>query len=183
MSRQCIFWIIVGTNGVGKTTFAKDIIEKKYPKDRSVLIADPDGYEPAWHKYPSIDVGNIQHMTNHRFRFMSPEKEDLEEFRKFKNGMLVLDDCNHYLKANLQTEMKQIFIRRRQNDVDIIAMAHHLTEVPPKFWNFASHLVLFKTGPLRRSANIPMFIKDEGHIAEVNNHPDRHYKKIIKLRG
>lgn len=182
MARQCIFWIVVGTNGVGKTTFVKNIVDS-YPKNRNVLIADPDGYEKAWHKFPPIgDSSLIPAMTNHRFRHMDPEKEDLEFYKKFQHGMMVLDDCNHYLRANLQHGMKQILVRRRQNDVDIIAIAHHLTEVPPKFWNFASHLVLFKTGPLRRSVNIPMWIRDDGYIDRINNHPDRHYKEIIQLR-
>lgn len=180
--RQCIFWIVVGTNGVGKTTFVKNIIER-YPTNRNVLIADPDGYEPAWYKFPEIpSVDLIPNMTKHRFRHMNPDKEDLEYYKTFQHGMLVLDDCNHYLQANLQHQMKQILVRRRQNDIDIIAVAHSLTEVPPKFWNFASHLVLFKTGTMRKQVNIPMWIKDDGHIQEVNDHKDRHYNKILQLR-
>lgn len=182
MPRQCIFWIVVGTNGVGKTTFVNNIVEG-YPKERNVLIADPDGYEPAWYKYPQIpDVNLIPSMTKHRFRHMAPDKEDLEIYKYFRHGLLVLDDCNHYLRANLQYAMKQIMIRRRQNDVDIIAVAHSLSEVPARFWSFASHLVLFKTGATRKQENVPSFIKDEGHVNEVNEHPSRYYHKMIQLR-
>lgn len=177
--RQCIFWIVIGTNGVGKTTLIENLVQKE---KRNVLIADPDGYEKAWYKYPEIEAEQIEYMTNHKCRFIAPEKDDLEYFKGFKNGLLVLDDCNHYLKANLQFGMKQIFVRRRQMNIDIIAVAHSLTEVPPRFWSFASHLILFKTGAMRKTVNIPSFIKDEGHIEEVNKHPNRHHYKMIRLR-
>lgn len=177
--RQAIFWIVIGTNGVGKTTLVENLVKAE---KRNVLIVDPDGGEKAWYRYPEIEVEQIEYMTNHKCRFIAPEKEDIEYFKNFRNGLMVLDDCNHYFRPNLQFGMKQILVRRRQMNVDIIAVAHSLTEVPVKFWSFATHLILFKTGPLRKSANIPMFIKEEGHIDEVNKHPNRHHHKVIKLR-
>ena len=82
MKRQCIFAIIIGTNGFGKPTLVSILVDKD---KRSVLIADPDGGEKAWDKYPEIHREQIQYMTNHKCKLIAPEVDDIEAFKKFKN--------------------------------------------------------------------------------------------------
>ena len=50
--RQVLFFIIVGTNGTGKTTLTKKLIT-----GRKTLVVDPDGLE--WSHIPTIDIDEI----------------------------------------------------------------------------------------------------------------------------
>jgi hypothetical protein len=63
----------------------------------------------------------------------------------FHNGMVLFDDCRAYFTSSLDKDLHRFLIRRRQNMLDIIAVAHGFTEVPPKFFTFATEIILFKT--------------------------------------
>ena len=178
--RQNLFFVIVGTNGVGKTTILNKMVNESGKK---TLILEPDGME--WGGVPEINTEQIPKFSQvekpYKARMISPEPEDLEEFIKYSNGNLVLDDCRYYLKARMEQEIRKVLIRRRQNNIDVFAVAHSLIDIPAQFWIFATHLILFKTTPIRLS-NTREFSHLKPAIEEVNANSNPYHFKIIPLR-
>lgn len=176
--------IILGYNGTGKTTLVKKIVLNEIKHRRRVLIVTPDDIE--W---------NTIEMVHPRF----PDRiRDYVLARKiiynkgvlpiisdnFRNGLLIFDDCRAYFDASLDSDLHELLIRRRQKMIDIIAVGHGFTEVPPKMFTFASEIVLFKTmDNIERRKNV---LKDyeamKQHQADVNQRAEinPHYFKIIK---
>jgi|TARA_R110000803_G_scaffold145554_1_gene211368 ABC-type Mn2+/Zn2+ transport system ATPase subunit len=176
--RQVLFFIIVGTNGTGKTTLTKQLIN-----GRKTLVVDPDGLE--WSNLPTIDIDEITQLKDDKHaRIIAPAYKEIIELINYRNGNLVLDDCRYYVRSRIEEGVRQLLVRRRQKDVDIFAVAHSLNEVPPTFWTFATHLVLFKIkdNPQRLKQNIPKFKElTEKHIPEISAHKDHHYFRVIPL--
>jgi len=176
--RQVLFFIVVGTNGTGKTTFVKQLIGNK-----KTLVIDPDGLE--WGMLPTIDIDEITLLKDGKqARIIAPDYKEIVELVNYKHGNLVLDDCRYYVKSRIEHGVRQLLVRRRQKDIDIFAVPHSLNEVPPTFWTFATHLVLFKIkdNPDRLKHNVPIFpVLKEKHIPEINAHPDHHYFRVIPL--
>lgn len=178
-TRQSLFFIICGTNGTGKTTILRDMVNT----ERKLLVIDPDGME--WDDLPEIQVGQIgQLQPRAKARVIGPGPEQLEFLLEYNNGNLVLDDCRYYVKARIEESIRKTLVRRRQKGIDVYAVAHSLTEVPPTFWVFATHLILFKTrdNTQRLKQNIPKYRElEQTHIPEINGHADHHYYRIIPL--
>lgn len=179
MVRQGVFVIVCGTNGTGKTTLVRSLVSDK-PK---LLVVDPDGME--WTDLVDIDASRVGEIKDDgKARILAPTAEELEYLKDFHSGNLVLDDCRYYVKSRIEQSIRQTLVRRRQKSLDIYSVAHSLTEVPPTFWVFATHLILFKTkdNPQRLRQNIPNYHEMvTRHIPEINAHPDHHYYRIIPI--
>tara|TARA_R100000742_G_C4247338_1_gene66056 strand:+ start:265 stop:819 length:555 start_codon:yes stop_codon:yes gene_type:complete len=178
--RQSLFFIIVGTNGTGKTTLLNKLIEQKGGKS---LIIDPDGME--WGHVKEIAPEQCGEITDGQGKILAPIPEDLEHLINFQNGSLVFDDCRFYLQTRMEQSIRRILIRRRQNSVDIFAVAHGLTEVPASFYTFATHLICFKTNDsltrLRNSTDKEKIKRLRIAIDQINKHPDHHHYKVFNL--
>ncbi|MDB4582202.1 hypothetical protein N9164_03550 [Draconibacterium sp.] len=61
------------------------------------------------------------------------------------DGLVVFDDCRAYFDSSLDRDLHSLLMRRRQQMIDIIAVGHGFTEVPPKMFTFATHFAVFKT--------------------------------------
>jgi ABC-type Mn2+/Zn2+ transport system ATPase subunit len=138
--------VVLGTNGTGKTTFVKKlVINELRKKDSHVLIVVPDDME--WHTIPWVNPRfphRIESYVGARKVAYFPGLLDIIR-DKFRNGLVVFDDCRAYFTAALETDLHSLLIRRRQQMIDIVAVGHGFTEVPPKFFTFATHFTLFKT--------------------------------------
>jgi len=180
MKRRPVFVIIAGTNGTGKTTLLRKLI-----KERRALVLDPDGAE--WLDLKDIEMSQArQILPGKQARVITPEIEDLEllgNFDTFNNGALVLDDCKHYVKHTVDMAIRKTLIRRRQRRLDIFAVTHSLADVPPTFWTYHSHLILFKTSDslTRAQRNIPNAKKLQQQVEQVNRHPNPHYHRYLQL--
>jgi len=179
MVRQGVFVIICGTNGTGKTTLVREFVQG----ERKLLVVDPDGME--WSDLVDIDPVRIHEIVpKGKARILAPTPEELEYLKDFTDGNLVLDDCRYYVKSRIEHAIRQTLVRRRQKSIDVYAVAHSITEIPPTFWVFATHLILFKTkdNPSRLKQNIPMYEDlTKVHIPEINAHSDHHYYRVIPL--
>ena len=177
--RQSLFFVICGTNGTGKTTFVRNLVST--PK--KLLVVDPDGME--WNDLPEIEAQRIAEIKDGgKARIVGPSIEEMDMLGLYNNGNLVLDDCRYYCKSRIEESTRKILVRRRQKSIDVYAVAHSLSEVPPTFWVFATHLVLFKTkdNTSRVKQNIPKYKElEQVHIPEINAHDNHHYYRIISL--
>ena len=139
--------LIIGTNGTGKTTVQKDILEflyKEDPENFKALIVTPDPIE--WRDCEDVELSQKSDFVFRGVRrhIYDPELT-LKRLEGFKRGYLMLDDCRAYLKASTTNAIYQLITRRRQRMVDVFAVAHGFTQVPPVFFAFATDIILFRT--------------------------------------
>ena len=138
--------IILGTNGTGKSTLAKKLVIAELKKKEShILVVVPDDME-----WPSIEFVHPKYPERIE-RYAGARKivyfDGLLPIirERFSNGLLLFDDCRAYLTASMDMDLHSILIRRRQKMVDIIAVGHGFSEVPPKMFTFSTHIILFNT--------------------------------------
>jgi len=141
------FIIVLGYNGTGKTTFLKKTIVKQEldkPEGR-VRVVVPDCVE--WDIFPDVSERFPERVGKYvKARRMIYDDTTLQTLAdNYSRGLLIFDDCRAYFPEKLTQELHNLLIRRRQKMLDIVAVGHGFTEVPPKFFTFASDLILFKT--------------------------------------
>ena len=180
--------VVLGANGTGKTTFVKQICAATRQR---VLIITPDDAE-----YNEIDAyGNMLYPMNELrtkddFMFdgvckhiFDPQRT-MKVLHNFKCGMIIFDDCRAYFQARTEQALHELMIRRRQREIDMIAVGHGFTEVPPKFFTFATDYVLFRTEDSidTRKPYIRSFDKVKRMQAHVNRKAKNapHYHKRMK---
>lgn len=138
--------LIIGTNGTGKTTVQKSILEQLAGIDRDfkALIVCPDPIE--WTECEDVDLTEKSDFVFRGLRrHIYNPKTTLEALQYFKKGYLMLDDCRAYLKSSTSDAIHSLLVRRRQRMVDVFAVAHGFNEIPPVFFTFASDIILFRT--------------------------------------
>jgi Cdc6-like AAA superfamily ATPase len=135
--------IILGTNGTGKTTYLeKMVISELTQIDRRILVIVPDALE--WNTLEYIDSSSIySYVGVRKIIYFSGLIEILR--LRFKNGLLIFEDCRAYFPLRINDQLQGLIIRRRQNNVDIVAVGHGFSEIPKKFFTFSTNTVLFKT--------------------------------------
>ncbi len=178
--------VVLGTNGTGKTTFVKKLVANELKKpDSQVLIVVPDDME--WPSIPWVHSkfpNRIENYVKARKIVYYPGLIDVIR-EKFRNGMVVFDDCRSYFTAALEIDLHSLLIRRRQQMIDIVACGHGFTEVPPKFFTFATHYALFKTidNINRRKYDMQNFEEMKAAQQRINDKSkeDIHYFEIIKV--
>ena len=72
--RQSLFFIIVGTNGTGKTTLLNNILSKTN-RDK-VLVVEPEGLE--WQHYKEISYDKILGFTKGKAKVINPSPEEID---------------------------------------------------------------------------------------------------------
>jgi len=134
--------VILGAPYSGKTTIIEQFIAKEKEK---TLIVVPD--DKDW-----INIFTIDNMEAERFTYKGIKKRIWEDnsdlksiFERFSDGLLVFEDCRPLFHPSLEKYLHLLLSRKRQGRRDIIASAHGFTEVPPKFFTFATEFVLFNT--------------------------------------
>jgi ABC-type Mn2+/Zn2+ transport system ATPase subunit len=138
--------IVLDTNGTGKTTLVKRLVANELQKKNShVLVVVPDDME--WNTLPYVHPKFTHRIANYvGARKIIYEPGLLDNIREnFRDGLVVFDDCRAYFDSSLDRDLHSLLIRRRQQMIDIIAVGHGFTEVPPKMFTFATHFALFKT--------------------------------------
>lgn len=178
--------IILGTNGTGKTTLAKKLVINELKKrDSHVLIVTPDDME--WNAIPFVHPSFKQRIATYKgARKIIYEDGLIDNIREnFRDGLLLFDDCRAYFKTSMDKSLHALLIRRRQQMIDIIAVGHGFTEVPPKFFTFVTHFALFKTIDRieRRRDCIQNFEQMQEAQARINERAvkEPHYFEIIKV--
>lgn len=185
MPREAESILILGFNGTGKTTLAKKMVTAALKRKERVLIVTPDPAE--WQAIPEVHHSLHHHIATYvgARRLIYQDINTLNVVDQYyKNGLLVLDDCRSYLKANTNEIILRILIRRRQRMIDIISIAHGFTMAPPAFFTYCSRFILFRTvdSIKKREKDLINFPKMEAAQQEVNKQAETnpHFYKIIK---
>ena len=81
------------------------------------------------------------------------EKEDdtFEHiFQNYHDGVLMLDDCKQYMKANTTQVpgLTDILIEYRHSMIDVFLVVHGPGQLPPKIWDHASGVIVMATARL-----------------------------------
>lgn len=176
--------VVLGYNGTGKTTLVKKLIinELKKPNSHTLIITPDDiefmSIESVHPRFPK----RIRTYTGARKMIYSPGLLPLVA-DNFRNGLLVFDDCRAYLGSTTEQDLHNLLIRRRQKMIDIIAVGHGFTEVPPKFFTFCSDIILFRTIDKieRRKDCLKDFEKMKEAQERVNRAAEKnpHYFEVI----
>lgn len=173
--------IILGANGTGKTTLLRSILQSS---NQRTLIVTPDDIE--WTDYEAVTLDKPEDFIFTGIRrhvFDTSKNGTLKKLEFFKKGILVFDDCRSYFPAKTPPELHQLLIRRRQREVDVFAVGHGFTEVPPVFFTFANGIFLFRTTDniIRRKDCLKDFDKTAGAQVRVNHKAksDPHYVEYI----
>lgn len=138
--------VIIGTNGTGKSTLAKKLIANELKKnDSHVLIVVPDDmeYNNIPYVHPKFTHRIASYVGARKVIYGAGLLENIGA--NFRNGMVHFEDCRAYFTASLDGALHSLLIRRRQKMLDIMVVGHGFTEIPPKFFTFATTFILFKT--------------------------------------
>jgi len=194
--RETRLQLLIGTNGTGKSTLARKLIDAKLQSNHAkVLVITP--HDTEWLDVPVLDLHTVTKKAfeqMHSFTGIRKHTAYDETFLKiiahpqlyYRNGLIVFDDCRAYLESAIEKETRAMFISRRQRKIDMIAVAHGFTDIPPKFFTFATDLYLFRTLDGLRSRKGVFFNMDtlEKYREAVNQRAqiDSHFYKHIDLK-
>ncbi len=132
--------VVLGTNGTGKTTLIRKILENSGQK---CLVVTPHDME--WLDCPINLLNSPQDYKFSGIQRHIYDEETMDKLAHFSRGIIVFDDCRAYFNASTDKFLHKLFISRRQKMIDIFAVAHGFSDVPPKFFTFATDIFLFKT--------------------------------------
>lgn len=183
--REVFKMVSVGKPGTGKTTQIRKLVRRALEARRRVLVVTP--HENEWLDLPLVHPrfpGRIATYVGGR-RVICRELEQCREVcRLFRNGLLVFDDCRVYIPDAPDPEIRAMLISCRQNDVDLVAVGHGFTTVPPILFTYATHFMIFATtdNVARRKNVVLNFPALEAAVAEVNREAleKPHTFKIVK---
>lgn len=178
--------IILGQRGTGKTTYIRRLIRRSLENRRRVLVLTPnfDDFQEIPLVHPRFPGRIANYKGARRIVGVSDPKEVDDVCKIFKHGLLVLDDCRSYLPDKPSIMLKNMMISARHFDVDIVAVGHGFTTVPPQFFAYATHFMIFSTtdNPISRKNNARNYPVMEATVQKVNEaaKKDPHAFIIIK---
>lgn len=178
-------YAIVGKNGTGKSTFCKNFINRTLDKGGRVLIITP--HDKEWTKEKWIDVSNRKAMTS----FTGVRKSIFQKGKtlegiiaNYRKGLLVFDDCRIYFRKMTSDVLEQLFIARRQMNLNQVVVAHGFNAIPPVFFTYINEYILFNTSDNidKRKNDILNYEQMKAFQREVKikARKNRYYYKIIK---
>ncbi len=157
--------VIVGRNGVGKSTLALQLMERATAK--AIFVITYNGTPQIWRKYPVIDLSDREAVAKangivnvHAFRYESSAvKNDVFELlykRVPQDCMLVFDDCRHYIPPNIYNAhfLKKILLDYRHKMLDLLFVCHSPDDVPNQIYNHTNALIVMPTEVLFNKASV-----------------------------
>lgn len=187
--RKPFMTMVLGTNGTGKSTIMRTILQKCNAKKALVVT----NHIEEWRDVPEVDLSHREDFIFEgirKTRCYQPTKGDmgtLAKLRYFRKGIIIFDDARLYMKdAKTDNLIEDLMISYRQQELDIFVVAHGFTKVRPVFYSYVSNIILFRTldsvqyRKMELGENYQRIVDAQ---AEVNRKSmkDPHYYKWIKL--
>lgn len=151
MERTTKQTIIVGFNNTGKSTVSKKILSAYTAiPNRKGLIITPDPVE-----WLDVDETTLEKPSDfvfdglRKYVWNEEEKENVKAMKRAKHyyfdGFLIFDDCRSYLDSQTPPWLKYFYIRRRQKMIDLMMVAHGVTDIPPRAFTNCTDMFMFLT--------------------------------------
>ena len=187
--RKPFMTMVLGTNGTGKSTIMRSILDKCNAK-KALIVTN---HIEEWRDVPEVSLCSREDFLFEgirKTRCYQPTKEDigtLAKLRYFRKGIIVFDDARLYMKdAKTDNLIEDLMISYRQQELDIFVVAHGFTKVRPVFYSYVSNIILFRTldsVAYRKMELGENYQKIVDAQAEVNQKAinDPHYYKWLKL--
>lgn len=187
--RRPFMTMVLGTNGTGKSTIMREILDKCNAK-KALIVTN---HIEEWRDVPEVDLTKRDDFLFEgirKTRCYPPTKDDigtLAKLRYFRKGIIVFDDARLYMKdAKTDNLIEDLMISYRQQELDIFVVAHGFTKVRPVFYSYVSNIILFRTldsvayRKMELGENYQKIVDTQ---IEVNKKSEKnpHYYKRIKL--
>ncbi|HMZ48272.1 MAG TPA: hypothetical protein PL010_14770 [Flavobacteriales bacterium] len=166
MNRKAFLYLFVGTNGTGKTTRAKDLLDIN-PRN---LIVPSNRLDSAWSRYPELAI-TVEHEDDpmnpgkQRRVVRCPEMASFtgtrvlhidnpaklqaitDERFGFRNGLLFIDDFRNRMphKGDLPSDVLNMLTGRRHRMLDIALAMHSFQDMNLQLMQFQPELFIFRT--------------------------------------
>lgn len=144
---------VVGSTGVGKTTFVKSIIKDIH--STNIIKYDPfNEYEKGY----NIEIDNFLQLD-------------------YKNKLILVEEATSVLSFYNRIDIIKMLTRRRHNNVSSIFVFHSVRTIPVYIFDFLDGIVFFRTND-RRDIIEKKYkdIIDENLLDKITTLP--HYKYI-----
>lgn len=187
--RKPLLTMVLGTNGTGKSTLMREILEKCNEK-KALIVTN---HAEEWRDIAEVDLSKKEDFifTGIRktkcYQQTKDDKGTLAKLRYFRKGLIVFDDARLYMKdAKTDNLIEDLLISYRQQELDIFVVAHGFTKVRPVFYSYVSNIILFRTldsvqyRKMELGANYQL-ITDAQLEVNKKSETNPHYYKLIKL--
>jgi len=144
---------VVGSTGVGKTTFVKSIITNVHASN--IIKYDPfNEYEKGY----NIEIDNFLQLD-------------------YKNKLILVEEATSVLSFYNRIDIIKMLTRRRHNNVSSIFVFHSIRTIPVYIFDFLDGIVFFRTNDRRDIVEKKYKdIIDENLLDKITTLP--HYKYI-----
>ena len=116
---------VVGSTGVGKTTFVKSIIKDIH--STNIIKYDPfNEYEKGY----NIEIDNFLQLD-------------------YKNKLILVEEATSVLSFYNRIDIIKMLTRRRHNNVSSIFVFHSIRTIPVYIFDFLDGIVFFRTNDRR----------------------------------
>ncbi len=116
---------VVGSTGVGKTTFVKGIIKDVH--STNIIKYDPfNEYEKGY----NIEIDNFLQLD-------------------YKNKLILVEEATSVLSFYNRIDIIKMLTRRRHNNVSSIFVFHSIRTIPVYIFDFLDGIVFFRTNDRR----------------------------------
>jgi hypothetical protein len=144
--RKPIFGILIGTNGTGKSTFAKKLAEYRM---RALYIPSSPA-DDTFNEIQVLEPGESIHEFAGVRRTYITAPESFANFCNsgIKDCLIVLDDVKNYVSmrgGRIDKNLEVLLRNRRHNMNDIFLIVHHPKDLHPDLLSFDPVLIFFKT--------------------------------------
>jgi len=178
---NAFFNMFIGAPRSGKSTATVKLI-KCYPKN-VIIVKHTSNIQDDTHAFlTEKTMDNWRQGTAPggyvKCKMAFSDKKEYKPFldwvrKKYRNGLLIIDDATIFERDRLTTEMTDIVSMRRHYGIDVVLIYHGFTLCPIDQFVFVNKLIIFNTNdsPEYKKNKIPQFRKIEAAIMQAKmNH-------------
>lgn len=174
MTKQGNLYLIIGQTGTGKTTFAKNMLLSK-PRH---LVFDVNNEYPELPEYTGEKLP-AKYTKCDAVEFMGLVYNEETKEPIIRGAFILVEDATGFFMGRQSETTIRILQGKRHAQNDYAFLFHSINSVPPRLYEFANFICLFKTNDseTRIKQKYPRLLRP---FLELKQAPGRHAKKLIK---